>query len=321
MAESQFVPFRVVPAGLVIVLLSALRFAPASNAQGFVFDFESDPQGWVGDFADYSIGDSANWGLNWDHRAVPMLTPTEHAIFLEGDNLSDDLFFFIKRKITDLLPNRTYSVTISVDIATDESTFMIGGSDLMAKAGVTLREPLKVDDGEGYYRMNVDKGNQYAPGAEMDTIGVARHPYDDQNFHVISLDNSEQPMRITTDEAGSAWVIVGAESAFETHAKVYFAGVRIDFSTVSGVSPDPGGERIMFFPNPAGSFSTIVVENPRLGSGYELVLYNLRGEDLRHVLLQGGRARIDAADLTPGLYMYGVRRDGTTVAGGEWLVR
>jgi hypothetical protein len=80
-------------------------------------DFSISAQGWTGDFADYpSIGDISSWELSVSHVNMPSpLVSTKKGIRLSGNNRSDDLFMFLKKKVTGLAPNQTYNVRFEVE--------------------------------------------------------------------------------------------------------------------------------------------------------------------------------------------------------------
>jgi len=233
-----------------VLCITFIHFS--SSAQTFNYDFETGMQSWVADFADYPQGDSLTYQLNWVHTALPpSVTPSQNGIFMDGHNFSDDLFFFIKKQVTGLLPNTSYMAVISVDVATNENIFQIGGSDLVLKAGATTAEPQKYTDSTNMVRMNIDKDNQMSTGADMDTIGLVRHSFNDTLYHLFTLDNTTHPFHVTTDSTGSLWLIIGAESMFEVYAKIYYAEVNVIFSSTSGILTDKKEKMLTAFPVPA----------------------------------------------------------------------
>src|SRR5262245_6026697 len=137
----------------LIVGLAALAWAAPSHAQSFVSDFESGYQDWIPDFADYNVQDSTRMGLQHKHQAMPTVTPAQKGIFMTGHNYSDDLFLWMKRRITGLTPNASYSIAFTIDLVTDMPPDGIGGGTLTLKAGATAVEPKKVVS-NGMYRMN-----------------------------------------------------------------------------------------------------------------------------------------------------------------------
>jgi hypothetical protein len=215
---------------LGLLLLGFACCRPA--AQTFSYGFESGYEGWVGDFADFPVQDSVNWHLSHRIDTMPEIRPVQSGVILKGDNFSDDLFLFLKRKLTGLNPNADYTLIFSVDVATRESFSMIGGSDLTLKAGATLVEPRKVASAGDMYRMNLDKGNQSATGKDMDTLGKVRHAFQDTKTHLITLGNAGRPFHLKTGSEGTAWLIIGAESAFEnSNVTLNVAAASVTLST------------------------------------------------------------------------------------------
>jgi hypothetical protein len=207
-----------------------------AGAQTLDFQFESDSQGWVCDFADYPKADSANWHLQYKVGPVADIVPKQNGMILKGDNFSDDLFFFLKKEAVGLAPNTTYTLVYSIDVATNAAPDMIGGSDLMLKAGASLLEPRKALDAGGMYRMNIDKGNQSRPGPDMDTLGHVNHSEEGvRGYRLATFTNAKRPFKIKTDAQGKVWLIVGAESQFETPAEFLVAAIRVTLSSPTGI--------------------------------------------------------------------------------------
>jgi hypothetical protein len=90
-------------------LLAFLSLAGVAHPQTQVFDFESGLQSWICDYADYGVGREADMGLKFGHDTMPGVLPRQKGIVFDGNNLSDDLFYFAKREITGLVPNASYS--------------------------------------------------------------------------------------------------------------------------------------------------------------------------------------------------------------------
>jgi hypothetical protein len=102
---------------------------------------------------------------------------------------------------------------------------------------VTLVEPKKVLI-DAMYRMNIDKNNQTRPGPDMDTLGHVNHKQAGSfAYHLVPFTNEKHLFKFKTDAKGEAWLIVGAESAFEVPAELLVAGIKAVFTGSSGVAP------------------------------------------------------------------------------------
>ncbi len=146
----------------------------------------------------------------------------------------------LKRQVDGLRPNTAYSVSVSLDLVTNvpAGLFGIGGSpgeSVFVKAGASTVEPTTVEDNIGYLRMNIDKGNQANGGESMVVLGnVAHAAVTGEEYRTKTLDNTDRPVKVTTDSEGRVWLIVGTDSGFEGLSAFYFA--RIDY-TLSIVEP------------------------------------------------------------------------------------
>ena len=83
--------------------------------------------------------------------------------------------------------------------------FGIGGSpggSVFVKAGASTAEPVALEDGRGYLRMNIDKGNQSGGGESMAVLGnVAHADVLDREFRIKTLENTGVPQWVATDSA------------------------------------------------------------------------------------------------------------------------
>jgi hypothetical protein len=199
----------------------------------FVFDFEQSTEGWIGDFSDYpSDWDPANLEFEFAHTNLPEETTLEKkALMLSGRNISDDMFMFLKKQITGLIPNREYQVRIRVRMASQypEGSVGIGGSpgaSVFLKAGGSTIEPEPVEE-DGYIAMNIDKGNQAVGGQDAVLIGNVGISGEEFVYTMIERDNFQNPVRVRTDNNGSLWVIVGTDSGFEGISTLYYNKIEV----------------------------------------------------------------------------------------------
>lgn len=226
---------------LLVLTLAACNLRDDSYYTVFSlsFNFSENDMGWSGDFADYPKNDSVFYELLFKHDTLPAnLNPNGNrkALLLSGNNHSDDLFMFIKRKISGLRPNTRYDILFNIQVASNAPTeaFGIGGApgeSVFLKAGMTTTEPVKVLDENDYYRMNIDKGNQSVGGADMMVlghIGVARNTT--QYTLIFRNNSSANPFSFTTDATGDAWIIIGTDSGFEGKTTLYYVSVDILFN-------------------------------------------------------------------------------------------
>jgi hypothetical protein len=201
-----------------------------------VFHSSAIAHGWVAGYADYPEGVAHDWNFTFGYERLPSeLGRAQNAIYLSGDNHSDDLFMFLKRRITGLAPRTAYAVTITVAFATNAPRECSGiggapGESVFVKAGATTIEPLAVRAADGYYRMNIDKGNQDESGKDAATIGnIANRQTDCESdtYEFKTLRSKERRLRATTDSAGDLWLLVGTDSGFEGTTRIYVTKVSV----------------------------------------------------------------------------------------------
>ena len=179
---------------------------------------------------------------NWTAGTAPCPRVLEGTgIYMQGHNRSDDLFMYLKRRVDGLVPMASYEVAVTVELATNVAAELVGiggspGESVFVKAGASTVEPANVIDGSGYYRINIDKGNQSRSGTQMVVIGDLAHPdVSDHEYRIKTLDNSDSPVTVEADRAGNAWLIVGTDSGFEGLTRLYYH--RITY-TLTPVEPE-----------------------------------------------------------------------------------
>ena len=202
------------------------------------FSFENGMEGWTGSFADYPTSKSATeLDLNFDRRALPDdVSDPSMGLLLTGMNQSDDLFMFLKREVTGLEPNTTYTLTYHVTLASNAPSGCVGiggapGESVFLKVGAARVEPEAIVEGDDY-RLNVDKSNQSSDGENAIVIGNVANGVEqctgDIPYRLITLDNEDKPFTITTDDTGTLWLLVGTESGFEGTTTLYYDQIEID---------------------------------------------------------------------------------------------
>ncbi len=196
-----------------------------------VYDFRSDSYAWEGDFSDYPVGDSAKYSLAFGYAELPSNLGSGKGLMLTGNNLSDDLFMFIKKNLSDLRPNTEYSISFEVKFATNVGTGAIGaggspGESVYLKAGAYTEEPDKIAL-DGYYTMNLDKGNQSSRGDDMIVIGTISSANANDFDYVLETRNNITSFKARTNQNGELWIIVGTDSGFEGTTTIYYTQISL----------------------------------------------------------------------------------------------
>ncbi len=208
---------------------------PPSLGKTIFDNFTSGVDNWTGDFADYPNDPIMVplYQLQLSHSNLPIpLNTSDWALRQSGKNHSDDLFMFIKKKVTGLTPDKNYTVDFKVEIATNAASNMIGiggapGEGVKIKAGAISVEPIKVlNTTEKWYRMNIDKGNQSIGGIDMIVIGDFSNGTD-QNIYKIKQLTTTSPLNVRANQQGEIWLVIGTDSGFEGTTTIYYNFIQV----------------------------------------------------------------------------------------------
>lgn len=213
----------------LIIVLTGCESSPVND--GFyvyseVYDFKNGSHGWKGDFADYPVGDSLNYALAVSYTELPTNQGGEKFLLLSGKNDCKDLFMFIKKKIRNLSANAEYTISYEVGTASNSTLGYsnTGSEGVYLKVGAYANEPVKTIQ-DGFYRMNLDKGNHNTRGNDMVIIGTlgssVESDYSIENSNNIAL------FKARTNQFGELWLIVGADSGLSGVNSVFFTKVSL----------------------------------------------------------------------------------------------
>ncbi len=198
------------------------------------YTFDENRENWQAGFADYPEGEEEFYELGSAHSMLPApLDSTNGSLMITGNNHSDDLFMFIYRRVENLFPNSEYEVYFDLTLASDaaDDSFGVGGSpasSVYLKAGALNFKPFTEVGDQGFYHVNLDKGNQSQEGDNMMNIGNVANGSDEFVYTLIERGN-EEPFRFKTGPEGDAWIIIGTDSGFEATTTLYYDRIMVRF--------------------------------------------------------------------------------------------
>ena len=249
-----FIPLLLLPFFLLLNGCSTDSMAELENSDAgfdYVFKFsETENNYWSAGFSDYPAGQEEMFRLRHASRPLPEETgQVKSSLMLSGHNYSDDLFMYLYRKIENLRPNTTYSISFNVELASNAPRHSLGiggspGASVYLKAGAFSYAPERKREMMGdhaYWQVNFDKGNQAQGGKDVAVLG---HVGTDQNNFTYTLieRNSSEPLAATTNKEGELWILIGTESGFEGETTLYFTHVRLEMEqdeTFNAAVPEP----------------------------------------------------------------------------------
>lgn len=201
-------------------------------------DFKQNTDSWTGDFTDYSTQQDSIMEFSLTHKGLPApLDTTKKALRITGSNRSDDMFMFVKRKVTGLTANTTYQLRFDIELASmyADNSVGIGGSpggSVYLKAGASAAEPAKVKEND-FYHLNLDKGNQAEGGKDLIVLGNVGAGTDVTQYKLIQRDNAAKTFSAKTNDKGELWVIVGTDSGFEGITTLYYNKIKVTATKIT----------------------------------------------------------------------------------------
>lgn len=286
----------------IIYILFLVCSSFLGHAQQYIFDFEDGFQDWSVGYSDYPVGEETFYELLSSHSELPTsIEGNRHGIMVSGNNHSDDLFMFLKKRIDGLTPYATYRLFYDVTFATNYGTqsFGIGGSpgtSVYMKAGAVQYEPMTIIDTEflGYkgYIMNLDKANQANSGKDLFVIGDVAAEGDVVDY-VMKTNRSEagNASLVTADAEGAIWLCIGTDSGFEGTTRIYYDEIQIVLE--QNTASERITDELVIYPNPSDGIFQIHTPDPvhhlRIYSGTGSLLQDIAhpDSDQRYQLPQG----------------------------------
>jgi hypothetical protein len=212
------------------------------DLQTYSYDFNTSDHGWTHGFSDLPAGsaDSTFYELKYAYTTQPeSIAAGNNAIMLSGNNHSDDLFMYVKKKISGLRPSTMYTITYEVEFASDAKAGSVGaggapGESVFLKVGATHAEPKSVIEAD-WVIMNIDKGEQSQDGEDMITIGDIAVPASTDGFALATRTNGpygynsayNKPLNVESNSQGELWFIVGTDSGYEGITTIYYTKITV----------------------------------------------------------------------------------------------
>lgn len=219
-------------AGLTIAACGGSPTGP-SEIRTFVFDFASGPQGWIGGVSDHRH-DASLSDFVADYRPLPAnLGQRGSALFISVGG--EGLFIFYKGRASGLRPNVTYRAEFDVEIATGVPNNCVGaggapGEGTYVKAGASDIEPLSILLPDGWYRMNINKGDFRLGGTNAVTLGDIANSVSCEatsgelyrTWEFKQLSSGSQGVQVQANADGSVWFVVGTDQDFFGVISLYY---------------------------------------------------------------------------------------------------
>lgn len=198
--------------------------------------FNGDKKGWTAGFSDYPVKMESDWKLEEGIANLPAPLDTQKKGFrISGNNHSDDLFMYFKKKVAGLKPNQEYNAAFTLEFASDapsEGWAGVGGAPNAVSVGIGVAsiEPKTTVDNLDHYRMNIDKIQQKNDGKDMKVIGDIGNGTDKVGYKLLTKTGE---FKGKTDASGNLWLIFGTDSGFEATTTLYYTSVKVKLTEVT----------------------------------------------------------------------------------------
>jgi len=218
---------------IFLVVISCTNEEDTNPSAKYNFTFTNGNENWQSFFSDYPVGGEDFYELEFKNEFLPSpLDQTIKSLKISGNNHSDDLFSAIFRKFENLQPNKLYSITFDIDIASDA---LIGGSgiggdpNLYLGAGGINYLPNNTIDYLNHYRPNFISKIQSGQSNEVFKI-IGRIGSSDiypTSYKIINRNNIGNPFTISTNSNGEFWLMIATDSGFEGITTLYYKSINI----------------------------------------------------------------------------------------------
>ena len=222
---------------LPFLLLAGCKVQLNSDEKDAKFDYQFNlgAQGWQAGFADYPADNADIYQLDAGIKTLPAgFSGT--GFMLSGHNRSDDLFMYMKRRISGLEPSTRYQASAKVTLLSHSGAGCVGiggapGESVYLHFGYADIEPKQ----QGY-TLNVAKGNQSQDGAQSKVLGniaVTGVPCDGSKYQAKTISSAaDKRLTFTSDSSGAVWIFIGTDSGYEGKTTLFYQGIELKLTPV-----------------------------------------------------------------------------------------
>ena len=187
------------------------------------FDFADGSQNWEGGISDYPIDyDNSLVNMDISTKAISSLSLEGSGLRISADNPHGDLFYFFKREIRDLVPNKKYKLDFEFLVYTQLLTLSdnLSSEELYLKIGAVNYEPdlqqITWKNALEYVALNVDKGETNAgSGDDIANIGSVKE-FTSNTAESISGNTFDFLIEVESDKEGVIWLVIGVDSGIKS---------------------------------------------------------------------------------------------------------
>lgn len=191
-------------------------------------EFETGTEGWIGDYALYSQSDTSKIAFVMEKDSLPSaIDSLKFSLRMEGTNVGDSIFLFMKKKIPGLNPEKTYKVSFDISIGTNYPDLPNAtGKNISLKAGASPNEPVKVLANK-YNNVSVKKGLWNVDGPEMAILGDVVNASGKAVYQLANRNSSSKDITVKPHTNGTIWLCVGEDTRFKGKTVLYYDHINV----------------------------------------------------------------------------------------------
>ena len=200
------------------------------------FDFENGNQDWEGGISDYPIDYKESSDYLFTNVQIPSNLPLEGSgLKISAENPHGDLFYFFKRKISGLKPNKKYRLDFEFLVYTQLLTQpdKLSSEELYLKIGAVNYKPelkqITWQNSLEYMSLNVDKGVfNNESGEDIVNIGSVKE-LTSNTPEAISGNTFDFLIEVESNKDGVVWLVTGVDSGVKSQLTFGMAALTVYF--------------------------------------------------------------------------------------------
>lgn len=217
---------------VVLISLSACNSEERNNVdpvRTMISEFETGTEGWKADYALYNRADTSKIAFKMERDSLPaVIDSLKWSLRMEGNNIGDSIFLFLKKKIVGLNPDKTYNVSFDINLATNYPDLPGGsGKTINLKAGASPTEPAKSLSDKFYYNLSIKKGLWDQDGAEMAILGDVTNTAARSVYELVNRNSNSKNITVKPDPSGIIWVCVGEDTRYKGKTVFYYDNIKV----------------------------------------------------------------------------------------------
>jgi hypothetical protein len=231
---------------IALLGLSSCDDPEDQNPLGIVLlsDFENGPQGWTPFFTNLPSDGAIAYRLGVDLKPIPSEISTgRNALQISGINRGNELFFFMKKEITNLQANRVYGLRFRIELATDTpdplhtsgrlaraiepAVLVAGGMAFEPGVSATAAFTGAIRPNFNYRFAELSKGSRTS---DLMSLGPIHHDGHADEFKLIRMENFNDPFRVRANGQGSLWIVFGFKITTKDEFEIYLNSIRVLFN-------------------------------------------------------------------------------------------